>query len=69
MVVGVGGDAVSLSVVGVTFENTDENCWFSACALVNICIIMVGYFLIVINALSSYSMWNILGLCLGWKGQ
>ena len=27
-------DAVSLSVVGVTFENTDENCWFSACALV-----------------------------------
>ena len=28
-------DAVSLSVVGVTFENTDENCWFSACALVN----------------------------------
>ena len=28
-------DAVSLSVVGVTFENIDENCWFSACALVN----------------------------------
>ena len=30
-----GGSAVSLSVVGVTFENTDENCWLSACALVN----------------------------------
>ena len=28
-------DAVPLSVVGVTFENTDENCRFSVCALVN----------------------------------
>ena len=30
-------DAVSLSIVGahVTFENTDESCWLSACALVN----------------------------------
>ena len=28
-------DAVPLSVVGATFGNTDENCWFSACVLVN----------------------------------
>ena len=28
-------DAVSFSVVGVTLENTEENCLFRACALVN----------------------------------
>ena len=28
-------DAVSSSVVCVTFENTDEHCLFSACAVVN----------------------------------
>ena len=28
-------DALSLSVVGVTSEDTEENCLFSACALVN----------------------------------
>ena len=28
-------DAVSLSGVGVTLENTEENCLFRACALVN----------------------------------
>ena len=26
---------MSLSVLGVTFENTEENCWFIVCALVN----------------------------------